>query len=215
VAPEPIGPSEASLELRRYYARVEQDLLTRGLMRTDGGGVDTPFTETMLTRNFERIALAEEYARGAGLQPSSGALGEIKKWTMPVRIGVTFGDTVPDTQRSADRQTLASYSRRLARVSDHAISFVTSQPNFFVLVMGEDDKDQLRAELDRIAPGMEPSSRAIFTNLPRQIHCLLRGRLPVFMHPGTVLPHVHHVHEKRIQSAAQNRFSERRLVQQR
>lgn len=171
--PEPEGPSEASLDLQRYYARVEQDLLTRGLMRTDGGGVDTPFTETMLVRNFERIALAEEYTRGAGLQPSNGALGEIKKWTVPVRIGVTFGDTVSAVARNRDRQTLGAYTRRLARVSGHSIMLVTSQPNFHVLVMGEDDKQQLRDTLDRIAPGMEPSSRAIFTNLPRAIHCLV------------------------------------------
>lgn len=171
--PKPDTPSAASLELRRYYARVEQDLLTRGLMRTDGGGVDTPFTEAMLVRNFERIALAEEYTRGAGLQPSNGALNEIKKWTVPVRIGVTFGDTVSPEAREKDRQTLASYTRRLERVSGHSISVVTTQPNFHVLVMGEDDKQQLRDTLDRIAPGMEPSSRAIFVNLPRAIHCLV------------------------------------------
>ena len=167
------GPSQASLDLRRYYARVQEDLLVRGLLRTDGGGVDTPFTDVMLARNFERIALAEEYARGAGLQPSSGALGEIKKWTGPVRIGVAFGKSVSDDVRSKDRQTLAVYSRRLARVSGHPISFVSSQPNFHVLVMGQDDKAELRASLNRIAPGMAASNQAIFLNLPRTIHCLV------------------------------------------
>ncbi|MFP7674093.1 DUF2927 domain-containing protein [Marivita sp. S0852] len=172
VAP-PAGPSDASLELQRYYARVQQDLLTRGLLRDDGGGVDTPFTDEMLVRNFERIALAEEYTRGAGLQPSSGALGAIKKWTSPVRVGVTFGASVPGDMRAKDRATLASYTRRLSRVSGHPISFGTSQTNFHVLVMGEDDKDQLRQTLDRIAPGMDVSNRAIFVNLPRSIHCLV------------------------------------------
>jgi hypothetical protein len=142
-------------------------------MRTDGGGEDTPFTDVMLMRNFERIALAEEYTRGAGLEPSNGALGEIKKWTGPVRIGVTFGSTVSEKAREKDRQSLAAYTRRLARVSGHPITFTNIQPNFHVLVMGEDDKPQLRATLDRIAPGMEASSRAIFLNLPRPIHCLV------------------------------------------
>lgn len=172
-APVVRQPSPERLELQRYYAGVQQDLLGRGLMRVDGGGVDTPFTETMLIRNFERIALAEEYTRGAGLEPSNGDLGEIKKWTIPVRIGVTFGDTVDETVREKDRQSLAGYTRRLARVTGHPISLVTAQPNFHVLVMGEDDKQQLRDTLDRIAPGMEPSSRAIFANLPRPIHCLV------------------------------------------
>ena len=169
----PPGPSQASLDLQRYYARVQESLLTRGLLRVDGGGVDTPFTNEMLARNFERIALAEEYARGGGLQPSTGDLGEIKKWTIPVRVGVTFGDTVPETIQNKDRRTLAAFTNRLSRITGHPISFVSSQPNFHVLVMGEDDKAQLRRTLDRIAPGMEPSSRAIFVNLPRAIHCLV------------------------------------------
>ncbi len=171
--PESPEPSAQALDLRRYYARVQQDLLTRGLLRVDGGGVDTPFTDVMLSRNFEQIALAEEYTRGAGLQPSSGALGEIKKWVAPVRVGVTFGDSLSKEKQAQDRQTLDEYTRRLARVSGHSISLVSSLPNFHILVMGEDDREQLRETLDRIAPGMEASSRAIFLNLPRPIHCLV------------------------------------------
>jgi hypothetical protein len=171
--PEQRMPSQQALDLQRYYARVQEDLLAQGLLRTDGGGVDTPFTDRMLARNFERIALAEEYTRGAGLQPSSGDLGEIKKWMIPVRVGVTFGGSLPEADQAKDRDILSSYTRRLSRASGHSISFVTSQPNFHVLVMGEDDKDQLRATLDRIAPNMEASSRAIFLNLPRTIHCLV------------------------------------------
>ncbi len=167
------APSQQALALKRYYARVQEDLLAQGLLRTDGGGVDTPFTDQMLARNFERIALAEEYTRGAGLQPSSGALGDIKKWTIPVRVGVTFGNSLSEEGQARDRAELARYTNRLARVSGHPISMVSTQPNFHVLVMGEDDKDQLRATLDRIAPGMEASSRAIFLNLPRSIHCLV------------------------------------------
>lgn len=171
--PDARTPSPEAMDLRRYYARVQEDLLAQGLLRVDGGGVDTPFTDQMLARNFERIALAEEYTRGAGLQPSNGALSEIKKWTIPVRVGVTFGDSLPAADQAKDREELSRYTRRLARVSGHPISLVSSQPNFHVLVMGEDDKDQLRDTLDRIAPGMEASSRAIFLNLPRSIHCLV------------------------------------------
>lgn len=173
VIDEPVAPSEAALELRRYYTRVQEDLLAQGLLRTDGGSIDTPYTDEMLARNFERIALAEEYSRGAGLLPSNGDLGEIKKWILPVRVGVTFGDTVPADTQALDRQTLEAYTRRLARVTGHPISTVTVQPNFHVLVMGEDDKAQLAEALDRIAPRMEASSRAVLLNLPRSIHCLV------------------------------------------
>ena len=171
--PAPRMPSEQALELRRYYARVEEDLLGRGLLRLDGGSVDTPYTDEMLIRNFERIALAEEYARGAGLQPSSGDLGEIKKWTIPVRVGVTFGESHSAEDQATDREILSRYTRRLSDVSGHPISLVNTQSNFHVLFMGEDDKAELRETLDRVAPGMDASSRAIFLNLPRSIHCLV------------------------------------------
>lgn len=171
--PTPASPSAEAIALRRYYARVQEDLLARGLLRTDGGGVDTPFTDRMLARNFERIALAEEYSRGAGLQPSSGELGDIKKWTEPVRVQVIFGDSVSDEDKTQDRVFLESYTRRLGNVSGHPVSMVTSRANFHVLVMGQDDKDQLRQTLDRIAPGIGASTRAVFLNLPRSIHCLV------------------------------------------
>lgn len=174
VAPvTPAGPSAEARDLQRYYARVQEGLLVRGLLRVDGGGVDTPFTDVMLARNFEQIALGEEYARGAGLRPSNGALGAIKKWVSPVRVAVTFGDSISDEVKTNDRRTLAAYTQRLARVTGHPISFVSSQPNFHVLVMGADDRAQLDAALTRIAPGMEASSRSIFLNLPRPIHCLV------------------------------------------
>lgn len=166
-------PSNQAIALRSYYARVQEDLLAQGLLRVDGGGVDTPFTNEMLARNFERIALAEEYTRGAGLEPSSGELGEIKKWLVPVRVEMIFGNSLSEKEQAQDRTTLGAYTRRLSRVSGHPISLVSSQANFHVLVMGEDDKAQLRDVLDRIAPGMEASSRAIFLNLPRSIHCLV------------------------------------------
>lgn len=171
--PEPAVPSPQAQALSQYYARVEEGLLARGLLRTDGGGVDTPFTDEMLARNFERIALAEEYTRGAGLRPSAGALGEIKKWDMPVRVGVVFGDSHPAEAQMTDRREIARFVRRLARVTGHPIATVSARPNFHVLVMGADDADQLRATLANIAPDMDAASRAIFLDPPRAIHCLV------------------------------------------
>ncbi|WP_369385330.1 hypothetical protein [Limimaricola cinnabarinus] len=60
VTPEPTR-SAASQALSQHYARLQSDLVTQGLLRGDGGGPDTPFTDTMLARNFIRIALFDEY----------------------------------------------------------------------------------------------------------------------------------------------------------
>ena len=61
-APETVPPISAeSAALKVYYQRLQNDLITQGLLRSDGGGSDTPFTDTMLARNFVRIALFDEY----------------------------------------------------------------------------------------------------------------------------------------------------------
>ena len=165
--------SLASKDLETYYSRVQADLLTQGLLRTDGGGPDTPFTDTMLVRNFERIALAEEYERGAGLRPSRGELGRIKKWNKPVRVAVEFGALVPEDQRAQNSNMVSQYVRRLAGISGHPIAMDGSDTNFHVLFMSEDDKAEIAPRIRALVPDVNPASLKIFENLPRSIHCLV------------------------------------------
>ncbi len=180
VAPQPAAkptprrmPSPASAALASYYTRVQADLLSQGLLRVDGGGPDTPFTDTVLMRNFERIALAEEYERGQGFRPSSGSLGRIKKWIQPVRVTAEFGPSVTEAERSADSAALARYVSRMARVTGHPITMSDDSPNFHVLFMSEDDKALVRPRILQLVPDINPASLRIFDNLPRAIHCLV------------------------------------------
>ncbi|WP_146585142.1 DUF2927 domain-containing protein [Puniceibacterium confluentis] len=166
-------PSAASAALASYYVRVETDLKAQGLLRTDGGGPDTPFTDTMLARNFEQIALAEEYERGQGFRPSSGRLGRIKKWTQPVRVTAEFGPSVTDAERSKDSAFLSRYVSRLARVTGHPITTSDSNPNFHVLFMSEDDSALVVPRILELVPDINPTSLRIFDNMPRAIHCLV------------------------------------------
>ena len=53
--------SEKSAMLRSYFNDIQKNQLSQGLMRSDGGGGDTPFTADMLARNFEQIAFYNEY----------------------------------------------------------------------------------------------------------------------------------------------------------
>ncbi|WP_297771094.1 DUF2927 domain-containing protein [uncultured Roseovarius sp.] len=169
-APVPSANSEA---LARYYARVERDLLSRGLLRRDGGGPDTPYTDTDLMRNFERIAFYDEYQQGAGFRPSSGRAGGLRKWQGPVRVGVEFGSSVPEQQRAKDRRLVADYAARLAQVTRHPITSVSTNPNFHVLFMGEDDRATALARIRQIVPEVGPNTLAIFRDMPRSIHCLV------------------------------------------
>ncbi len=172
-AAQPRGPSRASRDLAAYYARVQEDLLVRGLLRTDGGGPDTAFTDTMLARNFERIALSEEYERGAGLRPSSAGPGPVKKWVKPVRMTAEFGPSVPEAQAQRDLATLSAYAARLARVSGHPITMSDSGANFYVLFMSEDDRALIPGRVRALVPDVNPASLRILETLPRAIHCLV------------------------------------------
>ncbi|ASP20264.1 lipoprotein [Antarctobacter heliothermus] len=171
-APTPEA-SPASKALSQYYGRVQNDLVARGLLRTDGGGPDTAFTDTMLVRNFAAIALEEEYERGAGLRPSSGAPSAIKKWTIPVRMTTEFGAHVPKEQIASSKAAVASYAARLSRITGHPISMVDSNPNYHVLFMSEDDADQIAPRIRQIVPDVNPNALRIFNNLPRGIHCVV------------------------------------------
>lgn len=174
-APAQTGPSERSQAMARHYARMQAKLLTQGLLRTDGGGADTPYTDTDLMRNFEQIAFYDEYARNRGLTRSNGMSGGLRKWEIPVRMAVEFGASVPDAQRGTDTDMVARYADRLARVTRHPISAGPSSAatNFHVLIMGEDDRAQAVARIRQLVPNINPSSLDLFDNLPRSIHCLV------------------------------------------
>lgn len=172
-APVEPGPSRASQAMARYYSSVQADLLAQGLLRTDGGGPDTPYTDTDVIRNFERIAFYDEYERNAGLRPSRGGPVGLRKWTSPVRIAVEFGDSVPKAQRPVDSGMVSDYAKRLARVTGHPISTVRGNPNFHVLFMGEDDRAQAVERVRQIVPNINSSSIALLRTLPRSIHCLV------------------------------------------
>ncbi|MFU8863511.1 MAG: DUF2927 domain-containing protein [Rhodobacterales bacterium] len=166
-------PSEASQTLARYYERLEADLLSKGLLRTDGGGRDTPFAVHDLVRNFELIAFFDEYERGAGLKPSWGKPVPLRRWAKPVGVTVEFGSTVPPAQRAADLQDIGAYASRLTRITGHPVRMDAAQPNMHILIFGEDDRALLPQRARQIVPGMSAAAMSIFRTMPRNIHCFV------------------------------------------
>jgi hypothetical protein len=167
------APSMRSRQLAAYYGGIERALLDRGLMRSDGGGPDTPFTDTDILRNFERIVFYDEYAAGAGYLPSAGASGGLRKWTGPVRMSIEFGVSVPKDQRAADSAMVADYARRLSRVAGHPISTGARAANFHVLVLGEDDRAEGLARIRELVPDLDSTTLSVFRFMPRTVHCLV------------------------------------------
>lgn len=168
-----LQPSAESQQLSTHYQRLQADLLARGLLRTDGGGPDTAFTDTILARNFVRIALFDEYIatdQGLRAQPT---ISRLRRWEEPVRLSVGFGASVPEDQRVEDRQNIRNFASRLARVSNHPISIDEADPNFHVLILSEDDRNDFAPRLRDLVPGIDETSVRAFTDVPRDTLCLV------------------------------------------
>jgi hypothetical protein len=172
-APETPALSPESRALRRYYRRVQDDLDAQGLLRTDGGGPDTPFTDSMLARNFVRIALFNEYLDTGGRLRAQANVSRLRRWEQPVRMSVEFGDTIPQAQRRDDRATIGDYVARLSRVSGLRISLTDSDPNFHVLILNEDDRDADATRLRALMPGLSGATLRAVTDPPRETFCLV------------------------------------------
>ncbi|WIV51520.1 DUF2927 domain-containing protein [Marivivens sp. LCG002] len=173
-APAPTGASE---ELAVYYRRWQQDQLTQGLLRTDGGGPDTPFTDTQLANNFVRIALFDEYVARGGDLKAQATLSKLRRWETPIRMRLAFGDTVPSQIRAKDYGSVQSYAKRLSDLTGVPISFGASaqNANFHVYIVNEEDRLGLGPELNQIAPGLSESTVRYTLNLPKDQLCLVIG----------------------------------------
>lgn len=174
--PDPVEPSARSAELSRYYTSVQNDLIAQELLRTDGGGPDTPFTAEQLVEHFETLVFFEEYTRsGAANVRGGGTSGQLSRWSGPVRIGIEFGDSVPEAIREKDRADITEYAARLGRITNHPISTVRSNANFFVFVAGEDDRAFVQSRLQTLIPTISRSELDLFGSLPRSFYCLVVG----------------------------------------
>ncbi len=171
--PAPIQRSDASLALSTHYQRVQNDLVARGLLRTDGGGPDTTFTNTILARNFVRIALFDEFiATPTGLR-AQPTISRLRRWEKPVRVSVDFGATIPEDQRIQDTQNIRNYVSRLSRVSGLPMSMSDTDPNFHVLVLNEDDRLNYADEIRALVPGIDAVSLQAVLDVPRDTLCLV------------------------------------------
>nr|WP_242679137.1 DUF2927 domain-containing protein [Rhodobacter calidifons] len=155
-----------------YYARVQQSLLSQGMLRTDGGA-DIPFTDRMLADNFMRIALFDEYRRAPGGFVREETESSLRRWEIPVRIGLRFGASVPPDRQATDRARVASFAARLSRITGHPISVDERAPNFLIHIVSEDEREALGPVIRAALPGLGPSEVAGITDMPRSTYCLV------------------------------------------
>lgn len=172
-APIVVPPSPESAAMHAYYGQVQQALLSQGLLRTDGGGVDTPITDRMLANNFLRIAMYEEYDRALGGTVASTAPMHLTRWQGPVRVGLRFGDSVPAAERATDTARISSYLARLAALTGLSIRLADGNPNFVVHIASVDERRALGPALQATLPELTAAQVSGVTNLDPSTYCLV------------------------------------------
>lgn len=181
-APVPVTPE--STAAHAYYAQVQQALLSQSLLRTDGGGPDTPYTDRMLAETFLKIAFYDEYLAGSGGRVTGGGSSTLRRWTGPVRVGLQFGASVPADMRATDTARIASYLARLARVTGHPIRLDDANPNFFLHIVSEEERRALGPALQAALPGLGATDVAGITQMPQTTYCAVlaqsRGQSGVY-----------------------------------
>lgn len=163
--------SPASRALRSYYAGVQSDLLSRGLMRTDGGPQDAPFNARMLANNFIRIAMYDEYDSSTGNLVARATESRLRRWNTPVRMGLYFGPSVPKDRQASDRARIASFLARLTRLTGVPIQLSATRVNFFLYIVNEDERRTLGPLISASMPGVGPADIASFTRMPSSTYC--------------------------------------------
>lgn len=174
--PRAVPPPERSaesLELEAYYLRVERGLLTRGLLRADGGGIDAPFNERNLAENFVALAFFQEYATiGASLVQRQGA-SILHRWETPVRIEPYFGATVSEDQKEADLASVEAFANRLGRVTGHSVRPVRDGGNFRVAILHDQDRRRIGPQLRAWLPEIQEAEVRAIEDLPRETYCVV------------------------------------------
>jgi len=175
-APDSAGVPKASAESQRiaaYYASVQARLLAQGKLRQDYAPSDVPFTAQDLVRDFEKVALYDEYTLSGGEFIEQQTLSSLRRWKKPVRVGVYFGASVPADQRVKDLASVRSFANRLAGISKLNIRLTDLRnANFILLFLNRDEQKTQAAVLANSIPQLLPTIVREIQNSPRNIFCV-------------------------------------------
>lgn len=169
-------PSPLSQETAAYYRLIQHNLLARGLMRTDGGGPDTPFSTRDVVENFMRIALYAEYADRNGQLVAEATASRLQRWERPVVMSVVAGASSSPEQQARDRALIGGFASRLQRVSRHPVTLGAGPGNFTVLILDEDERRGFGPRLRQLMPGLSPATLAAIIQMPASVYCLVVAR---------------------------------------
>ena len=159
-------------KLRKYYSRLEERKTSLGLLRQDGGGVDTPFDVDDIVEAFGQLAFYNEYDIDKNkLLPNSNAVS-LAKWKTNTNILVRFGTSIDKNQKEKDLLEIKGLIRNLSEITNHKIEFSQQNENMYVVIANQEEIKELIGEIGLTRPEFDPTRIPIITQLPKDIHCM-------------------------------------------
>lgn len=185
IPPEVVQPAqEETLAAQAYFLKVEANYTAQGLLRTDGGGRDTPFDRTALVENFLRIAFFDEFSDRGGALVSGGRQQVLHRWEEPIRMQLEFGPTVPPSQSSTDRAFVTNYLTQLSDLTGLPIQLVDKDPNYLVMVLGPGERRESKDRIQEFAPGTSRAALVSALNMANDTYCTVfsysEGKSPIY-----------------------------------
>jgi hypothetical protein len=163
--------SAASAALTAYYAGLQSGLLSRGLLRTDSGATDAPYSARTLTNTFIQVALYDEFDTSSGRLVARATESRLRRWEAPVRLGLFFGASIPAERRAIERARVASLLARLSRITGHPIALADTGVNFHLYIVNEEERQALGPDISAALRGISASEIAAFTRMPSSTYC--------------------------------------------
>ncbi len=167
------APSQkySSEEVSSIYSKIAKRYLERGYLKSDASFQDASLTADILARNFELIALHDEYQLRRGRFVASQTPAKVRRWHVPIRMKLHFGASVSARQKSEDIKDILEYTARLERITGHPISLAEDDINFNVFIINAEEQQAAGPMLRETLPGIREAVVRAVTNSPVEILC--------------------------------------------
>ena len=172
-APPPAAEAVPGGEsLDDFYASIERDLTSSGRMRRDVAPADAPYTVDDLVRDFERIALYDEYADVGGRFVRAESPALLRRWDRPVRVAVMTGTSASPEDAARDRANVAAFTRRLAQLTGLDMTpGEGADVNFLVLFMTSNERTAFADQVAAFYPDFAPAVMGALRDTPLDTFC--------------------------------------------
>ena len=158
-------------ETRQHYALLEDILLERGLLKTEEDHDSPGVSATQLARNFEQIAMYSEYTLKNGTYVEDRNVLKLRRWEVPVRIDIVFGQSVTFDQQRQHLNSIGRYVNKLQEITGHPMRLTRDNPNVLILVLSTEELNQARGMIRRFSDEIPSSVGRAIATMPLPVLC--------------------------------------------